>query len=135
MQLTTSINNSDTSNNSFFDTSLSVFGNLPVDLQLKLLNSLFLKYARNVSTDKNIMQKFSDDCLSTYMSAVINLHEKGKENFIHLAARCFFKQDNGEETRLLIGKMPFGHFDYIVKFSPCPSPIDYLEKRIISSCR
>ncbi|XP_065063951.1 uncharacterized protein LOC135690356 [Rhopilema esculentum] len=120
LQLTTSINNIDTSNNSFFDSCLSGFGNLPVYLQLKLLNSLFLKYARNLSTDKNILRKFSDDCLSTYMSAVINLHEKGKENLIHHAARCFLKRDNGKETRLPIGKMPFGLFDYIVKFFSLP---------------
>ena len=121
VQVTTkSINNSSTSHNSFFDSCLSGFGYLPVDMQLKLLDSLFLKYARNLFSDKNILGKFSNDCLSTYMSAVINLHEKGKDNLIHHAARCFLKRDNGEETRLPIGKMPFGLFDYIVKFFSLP---------------
>ena len=121
VQVTTkSINNSSTSHNSFFDSCLSGFGHLPVDMQLKLLDSLFLKYARNLFSDKNILGKFSNDCLSTYMSAVINFHEKGKDNLIHYAAKCLLKRDNGEETRLPIGKMPFGLFDYIVKFFSLP---------------
>ncbi len=104
----------------FLSDCLGRFDSLQVEMQSKLLNSLFSKFVINLFNDKSISKKFPVDCLSTYISVVRNLHSEGKGNLIHHAARCFLRREDSPDTRLPVDKILFGLFDYIVKFFSLP---------------
>ncbi len=85
------------------------------EVKHQLLETFFLKYVKEVNDDKKWLNKFRDDSLGAYVCAVQNLHSKGKDNLICHASKCFSNRDNGQQTRLPIGQMPYGLKDYTLK--------------------
>ncbi len=95
---------------------LKIFQSSSINMKSQLLNKIFFSYLEELFDDRSLIEKFPKDCLSVFINAVENLHKKGKDNLIFNAAKCFTLREDKEQTRLPTGKMPFGLFDYMVKF-------------------
>ena len=92
------------------------FSKLPLLMKETLLDELLLMLIQEKFVDQQIQSKFPPKFLKKYIQSVENLHKHGKDNLIHFMVISFQTRDGSQETRLPIGKMPFGLLDYMVKF-------------------